>query len=238
MAGVMAKKAEYQDRVKFLIFVAALALFWILSRHFRIEPGSAESFFRKIPLLYSGAIFIILYVIVTFFIWFSKDVFRVVAAILFGPYISTIYVFIAEILNAFILFFLSRYLGRGFVEKSIGEQYPGFDKKLEGIGFFWLVMFRLAPLLPFRFMDMAAGLTKSTFKKYLFAVVIGSPLRIFWLQFIFAGVGKSIFYNSVAIVSTLTGYLLINKAVFLFSFIYLILVIIVALKAGARRTRS
>ncbi len=228
----MINRVESQDKIKFLIFIAAIVLFWLLSRYLRIGPDTLESFFRKIPVLYSAVIFILSYVIVTFFIWLSKDIFRVVAAILFGPYISTIYVFIAEILNAFILFFLSRYLGRGFVEKSIGEKYSGFDKKLAGIGFFWLVMFRLAPLIPFRFMDMAAGLTKIPFRKYLLAVIIGSPLRIFWLQFIFAGVGKSIFYNSTAIVSALTEYLLINKAVFLFTFIYLILVIIVALKVG------
>ncbi len=231
----MAKRAEYQDRIKFLIFVVALALFWLLSRHFHIEPDSAENFFRKIPLLYSGAIFIILYVIVTFFIWFSKDVFRVVAAVLFGAYISTVFVFIAEALNAFILFFLSRCLGRGFVENKTGGKYGGLDKKLARIGFFWLVMFRLAPLAPFRFMDITAGLMDIPFKKYLFAVILGSPFRIFWLQFIFAGVGKSILYNPTMSVSTLTSYFLCNKPVFVFSFIYLVLVIIVALKIGRVR---
>lgn len=230
----MINRVESRDKVKFLIFIATLVLFWLLGWYFHIEPDNLETFFRKIPVLYSAVIFILSYVVVTFFIWLSKDVFRVVAAILFGAYISTIFVFIAEILNAFVLFFLSRYLGREFVEKKAGKKYAGLDKKLADTGFFWLVMFRLAPFVPFRFMDMAAGLTNIHFKKYLLAVLIGSPLRIFWLQFIFAGVGKSIFYDPKSIVSVLTEYLLINKTVFLFSFIYLILVIIVALKIGAR----
>jgi len=221
-----------QDKVKFLIFIATLVLFWFLGSYFHIAPDTLESFFIKIPVLYSALIFVFSYVVVTFFIWFSKDVFRVVAAVLFGAYISTIFVFVAEVLNAFVLFFLSRYLGRGFVEKKAGMSFAGFENKLARSGFFWLVMFRLAPLFPFRFMDMAAGLTNIPFKKYLLAVLLGSPLRIFWLQFIFAGVGKSIFYNPQAMVNVLTEYLLANKAVFLFSFIYLILIIIVALKLG------
>lgn len=228
----MINRAEYQNKIKFLIFIATIVVFWLLGRYFHIEPDNLEDFLKKIPVLYSAAIFILSYVIVTFFIWFSKDVFRVVAAVLFGAYISTIFVFAAEILNAFILFFLSRYLGRGFVENKAGKSLAGFEKKLEGSGFFWLVMFRLAPFAPFRFMDMAAGLTNIPFKKYLLAVFLGSPLRIFWLQFIFAGVGKSIFYDPKSIVSVLTEYLLRNRAVFVFTFIYLILVIIVALKAG------
>ncbi len=218
--------------IKFFIFIAMIVVFWLLGRYFHIEPDTLEGFFNKIPVLYSAGIFILSYVVVTFFIWFSKDVFRVVAAVLFGAYISTIFVFAAEILNAFILFFLSRYLGRGFVEKMAGMSLDGFDKKLEGIGFFWLVMFRLSPLSPFRFMDMAAGLTNIPFKKYLLAVFLGSPLRIFWMQFIFAGVGKSIFYNPQSMVSVMTEYLLANKTVFLFNCIYLILIIIVALKIG------
>ena len=230
---IMIEKAEYRDKVKFLIFIAALILFWFLGWYFHIEPGILEGF-RNYSIFLSGIIFIFLYVLVTFFVWFSKDVFRVTAAVIFGAYISTLLVFTAETINAAVLFFLSRYLGRGFVEKKIGAKAGGLDEKLSGISFFWLVMFRLAPLLPFRFMDMAAGLTKISFRKYLLAVIIGSPLRIFWLQFIFAAVGKSIFYNTAGFVNILTEYLLMNKAVFIFTFIYLILVIIVALKMGRR----
>jgi uncharacterized membrane protein YdjX (TVP38/TMEM64 family) len=89
-------------------------------------------------------------------------------------------------------------------------------------------MFRAVPLIPFRFLDLACGLTGMPFKIYLIAVILGSPLRIFWVQYVLAGLGKSIFNNPYALVE----YLLDNKILFMFSFIYLLLVILVAVKGG------
>lgn len=217
---------KYKDKIKFLTLVIGLVLIWYLGRYFHIRPDKIEVFLVKLPLLASGAIFVVLYVVVTFFLWLSKDIFKLVSAFLFGAYISTLLIFIAETINALVLFRLSRYLGRSFLERSFGKKYSGLDKKLADISPFWLLMFRSVPLVPFRFLDLATGLTDISFKRYLLAVVLGSPVRIFWVQYILAGVGKSVFNNPYALVD----YLSLNKAVFIFSFLYFILVIFVALK--------
>lgn len=152
------------------------------------------------------------------------------AAVLYGPYISTVFVFVAETINAFILFYFARYLGREFVEKNIQNKYRNLDKKLGQISFGWLLLFRTAPFLPFRFMDLAAGLTRIEFKKYLLAVALGSPVRIFWLQFALSGIGKKILNNPYSVMEFLQG----NKGFFIFSALYLILVIVVAVKLKRR----
>lgn len=218
--------AKNKNKIKFLILVFAIVLLWFIGRYFNVSTAGLEIFLKKFPILYSGIIFVILYVIVTFFIWLSKDAFRLISAILFGAYISTFFIFVAEVINAFILFFLSRSLGRDYLESKAKGRYSRLDKKLAEVSFIWLVVFRATPLIPFRFMDLAAGLTRITFKKYLAAVVLGTPLRIFWLQYILAGVGRNVLSNPLAI----ADYLLLNKNIFVFSFIYFILVIIVALK--------
>ncbi len=222
----MAFEAKDKNKIKFLVLVSAIALLWFIGGYFNIPAARLENFLIKFPTFYSGVIFIIFYVIVTFFIWLSKDAFRFISAVLFGAYISTFLIFAAEVINAFILFFLSRSLGRDYLESKAGGRYSWLDKKLAGVNFLWLVIFRATPLIPFRFMDLAAGLTRITFRKYLAAVVLGTPLRTFWLQYILAGVGRNMLNNPLAI----TDYLLLNKNIFVFSFIYLILVIIVALK--------
>lgn len=224
----MAEKNK--DKLKFLILVSVFVFLMFSGRYFHIRPDNLEQLFNSGSFFLSAVIFVFLYVLVTFFIWFSKDAFRVAAAVLFGAYRSTLLVFIAEIINAVVLFFLSRYLGRGFVEKKAGAKDGGLDKKLSQISFFWLVMFRLTPVIPFRFMDMAAGLTKISFRKYLSAVILGSPLRIFWLQFVFAGVGKSILLEPQSLIITISNYLLLNNWIFAFSFIYFMLVVLTAYK--------
>lgn len=222
---------KYKHEFRFLIFIIIIFLLWYLGRYFPVDTKNVEQYLKKFPVFYAGIIFIILYVIVTFFIWLSKDVFRFVAAVFFGAYISTLFIWIAETVNAFVLFHLARYLGRGFIENSLGKDSKNLDERLAKTNFFWLFLFRAAPLIPFRFLDLACGLTKISFKKYLLAVILGSLPRIFWVQFVLAGVGKSIFNNPYA----LTEYLMQNKTLFVFSFLYLLLVFLAVWKIKLRR---
>ena len=214
------------NRNKFLIFIIAIVLLWYLGRACHIDAQGIENYFKRFPLVYSGILYIALYVVVTFFIWLSKDVFRFAAAIVFGAYWSTLFIWIAETINAVILFYGARFLGRNFVENSLKGGLKNLDQRLAKINFFWLFMFRATPLIPFRFLDLGLGLTRINFLRYMWAVIFASPLRIFWVQYILSGVGKSIFSCPYA----LSGYLNQNRNVFIFSLIYFLAVILVTLK--------
>lgn len=220
----------YSYKLKFLILFLALLLFWYLGRFIPLDAAALEDTLKKFPLIYSGLIFVVLYCVITFFLFFANDIFRFVSAVIFGALISTIFVFIAELINAFILFYLARFLGRDFVKVSLKDRYEKLDERLARTNFFWLFMFRAVPLIPFRFLDLGAGLTGISFKRYLTVVIIGSPLRIFWLQYFLAGVGKGIFGNPYLMVD----YLARDKFLFVFTFIYLILIFVVAFKLKKR----
>ncbi len=213
-------------KIKFLVLILFLVLIFAFGVQFNVKSDSLESYLASYPFALSAIAFVVCYVIFTFFIWFSKDVFRFVSAILFGAYISTALVFIAEFINAIILFRLSRFLGRDFVKHDIGRKFTWMEKRVEKVNFFWLVLFRITPLIPFRFLDLSCGLTSISLRRYLLVVLIGSPLRIFWLQYILAGLGKNLFTHP----EVLPNYLLSNKPVFIYSLIYLVLVIIVAIR--------
>lgn len=217
----------YRNKIKFISFIIALILIWYCGRYVPLDRESIQRSLAGIPVVYGAVIFVFLYVSVTFFVWFAKDAFKIIAAFLFGAFISTLLIWLAEIINAFILFFLARKLGRSFIDRSLSGKYNKLDDKLAGLNFFWLLTFRAVPLIPFRFLDLASGLTRISFKRYLLAVVLGSPLRIFWVQYVLVGVGKNILTNPEA----LSQYLVTNKILFLFSLVYFVLVIVVAQKA-------
>lgn len=218
--------AKYKNKIKFIIFIIAIVLIYYIGRFFHIDTQVIENSLKKFPIFYSGIIFIVLYVVLTFFIWLSKDIFKLAAAVLFGAYLSTLFILIAETINAVILFYLARFLGRDFVENSFKGSPKNLDKRLSKVNFFWLFLFRATPLIPFRFLDLGVGLTNISFKKYLAAVILGSPLRIFWVQYVLVGVGRSLFNNPLAV----SEYLIQNKTLFLLSFVYLLLVFLLALK--------
>jgi uncharacterized membrane protein YdjX (TVP38/TMEM64 family) len=200
----------------------------MLGKYFQFEPETLKIYLGRYPLILSSIIFIILYVVVTFFVWLSKDIFRVVSALLFGANLSALLVYIAEIINAYILFHFSGIFGKDFMEKKIfKEKFSYYKEILERRGsFFGLFLLRAVPLVPFRFMDMFMGLTPISFRRYLLPVLLGSPLRIYWLQFILASLGMAIFKEP----QKLIYYLVDNKLIFIISLIYVILVIILGFR--------
>jgi len=218
---------------KFIIFVGIIALLWLTGKILPLDKDTIKNSLTRFPLILSCVIFIFSYVIVTFFIWFSKDIFRIISAFLFGPYISTFLVWISETINAFILFNMARYLGRDFVEDFLRKSGGSLDKKFSEAGFPWLLAFRAVPLVPFRFLDIFTGLTDIPPRRYLWAVVLGSPIRIFWLQYALAIAGESVFKDP----RKLSEFMLNNKLLFYWSLIYLVLVAVVFFKLKKRQSR-
>lgn len=227
-------KSENNQLVKFLLLIILLIFIWYLGRFFKIDIEALGNALKKFPVFYSSLVYIILYVIITFLVIFSKDIFYILGAVLFGPALSAFLIYIAETINAFILFHLARILGRAYVEKRLQEKYKKLDETLGKISFFWLFLLRSVPLIPYRFLDLGAGLTKINFKKYLLAVILASPLKLFWIQYILSGVGKNIFKDPYALVE----YFLSNKNLFLFSLVYIVVVITVAIKINIERRKK
>lgn len=220
-----------KSKIRFLFLVVALGLIWYLSRYVKIDIQSVEDYLKSLPVIYSSVIYVLLYVVVTFFIFFSKDVFWLAGAVIFGAYLSGLLVCIAEVINAFVLFGLARRMGRDYVEVKLGRKYHGIDEKLGKLSFFWIFVFRAAPLIPYRFMDLGAGLTSISFRRYLTAVIFGSPFKVFWIQYILAGVGAAVFNNP----SKLIEYFMKDKMIFSLSLVYPLLAILVVWKLLPRK---
>jgi uncharacterized membrane protein YdjX (TVP38/TMEM64 family) len=205
------------DLFSFLVFVVFVLCGWYAGSHFSLDATRLRQPLAAFPLFLSGLLFVILYVTVTFFLWFSKDVFRLAAALFFGPFVSTVLVWLAEMGNAWVLFHFSRTMGKEYIERSLPLNARRIYERSGGMGFGWLLLLRCAPVVAFRVLDMGAGLSAIPFGRYFLASVIGSPLRIFWLQLVLAGAGTAVFKGPAA----LNGYLSVHPGVVVFSMLYL-----------------
>jgi len=210
---------KFQKR--FIIFVSLIAVLFFIGRFSSIDADKVDAVLSKVPLVYSSLIFIVFYIIGTFFLWQLKDPLKIVGAVAFGAYLSTLLIYIAEIFNASIFFGLSRILGKDWVEKSLKGKSKSIYTKLENTSMGWIFALRLIPLVPYRVLDLSFGLSRISFKKYMIAVVLASPLRIFWIQFILAAVKGFSFEKVIA-------YFMQNQLIFLWSLIYSIFAIILA----------
>ena len=221
-------------RLKFILLILILATCFWFGKTLAVDFDSIKTYLKNLSPLVSGFIFVALYVSVTFFAWLTKDVFKIVGAVLFGAYLSTFYIWLAEMINALILFHLSRKLGRVFIESQLKGKWARMDKKIEETGFWGIFLLRTVPLVPFRFLDLACGLTRIPFKKYFMIVLLGTPLRIFWIQFILAGVGESITRDPRILIPTLVNCLTTNSIIFLWSFLYLCAAVVLIIKIKKR----
>jgi len=213
-------------RFKFILFIAFLAFCWLTGWFLKIDQDSVKDYLGHFPLALSGVIFVVLYVGVTFSMWAAKDLFKLVGALLYGAPLSAFLIWIAESLNAALLFLLARSMGRGFVEKRMGTRYARLDERIESLSFGDLLFLRAVILIPFRFQDLAAGLTRMDLKRYLSAVLLGSPLRIFVVQFFLvvfmASFGKDIMKTA--------EYLAAHRGIFFFSMAYALATVLLVVR--------
>ncbi|MCM8831148.1 MAG: VTT domain-containing protein [Candidatus Omnitrophica bacterium] len=198
-----------------LVFLIFLTIFFLK------DIEKIYFYLKKIPFWISTVSFVILYVIANFVVFFdAKDLLKPIGALIFGAYLSTLLIYIAEIINAYIFFKIARKFGKNYVEKILKGKFKNFYENVSNINFGWLFLLRLLPLIPYRVLDLGFGLTKMSFKKYLPVVLFASPPRIFWIQFILASVGG--FYPK-KIMQFYTQQPLISIAVFLYFIISLII---------------
>jgi uncharacterized membrane protein YdjX (TVP38/TMEM64 family) len=213
---------------RFLLLIAFFVGVFILGKTLHFDIDKTRAWLSQYPIWISGLIFVVIYVGLTTLLWVGTiDFFRTTAAILFGPYLSTVLVYIAELCNASILFMLSRKLGWGFVRQHFQVNKSEIQRTTRNTGFWWAFALRTNPLVPFRFMDLGFGLTKLPFKKYFLAIVLGSPVRIFWLQFIIGGVGEALFKDKAALLS----YLQEHSNVLMLSLVYFVAVAVITIIA-------
>jgi len=93
--------------------------------------------------------------IVAAVLFFPASILTLGAGVVFGVVQGSIYVFIGATIGATLAFLVGRYLARGWVEKRI-----------EGMKI--VLLTRLSPIFPFNLLNYAYGLTKVTFRDYVF----------------------------------------------------------------------
>jgi len=202
--------------LRFLILLILIFLFLLCGKYFSFDLESCQVFFREFPLIFSGLLFVVLYAVITSLVWLGpKDIFRMASALIYGAVISAFLVWLAEMINAVILFTLSRKLGREYVAGRLKGNMKRLDEAIAGPSFWSIFFLKFFPIIPFRFLDLGFGLTKISLKKYLLISAISTPLRIFFLQF-FLSLGVETVMNPYK----LGEYLAEKPLLWLFSFLY------------------
>ena len=161
----MNEQPKQNKWLQILLLVVILAVFvatawYYFSLYDEFSRENLESFIRGFgpwaPLAYA-AIYII-----SAPVPFLAPVISAVGGLLFGIIWGTLLVLVVATASAFVPFYLSRQLGREWVEGKLkGKRLEEIYQQSEGSkGFTFILLMRLVPVLPWEIQNYVAGLTK------------------------------------------------------------------------------
>lgn len=105
-----------------------------------------------------------------------------IGAAIFGPYLGFVYVWIGAMIGASGAFHIGRTLGREFAADLIGSRLKKYDDAIGRNGFATVLYLRLV-YFPFTPMNFGMGLTKVTFRDYLYGTGLGILVGTFIFTF-------------------------------------------------------
>jgi uncharacterized membrane protein YdjX (TVP38/TMEM64 family) len=100
-------------------------------------------------------------------------VMTIAAGLAFGVAWGSVWSLIGADVGAIVAFGAGRFLGKSFVERTLGARLQGTLKRLERNGFFLTLYLRLVPVIPYNAFNLLAGASPIRFRDYFWASVIG-----------------------------------------------------------------
>lgn len=111
-----------------------------------------------------------------------------VSGALYGHTFGTIYVVFGALLGALLAFMISRKLGYDYINKKFHHKLPAKIVGSQNTLMMIVFVTRLAPFISFDVISYAAGLTKLTYTRFIFATLMG----IIPISFILAHLGSEV----------------------------------------------
>jgi uncharacterized membrane protein YdjX (TVP38/TMEM64 family) len=117
-------------------------------------------------------IYVLLYTIGPSFL-VPGAIMTVAAGLAFGAWQGSVWSLIGADTGAIVAFGAGRFLGKSFVERTMGVRLQTTFKRLERNGFFLTLYLRLVPVIPYNAFNLLAGASPIRFKDYFWASLIG-----------------------------------------------------------------
>ncbi|MGD0074934.1 MAG: TVP38/TMEM64 family protein [Candidatus Binataceae bacterium] len=91
----------------------------------------------------------------------------------FGTVWGAVYAIVGADIGALVAFAIGRSLGKGFVERLIGDRFGHLLHKIARNGFHIILYLRFFPIIPYNALNLLAGASPIAFRDYFWASMIG-----------------------------------------------------------------
>lgn len=160
----------------FVVFVAVILLCLIsFAIYGKDVSADAVRQFAESLGIWLPISFILLYILASIF--FPTTPFMALAGILFGFKFGLLYCTIAGFVSAFITFYISRGLGKSFVDNLLHTRFLNkiekWNERIAKHGFLTVMLLRIAPIMPFNVLNLLMGISKVKARDYALGTLLG-----------------------------------------------------------------
>ncbi|MBY0110031.1 MAG: VTT domain-containing protein [Candidatus Babeliaceae bacterium] len=125
------------------------------------------------PLFYGG-LYIFIFFILTLSALPVTLTMATMGGFLFGSFAATIYSLSAILASSICAFKLSKKMFGNYVQEKYSQELYVFNMNFKKYGFYYLMLVRIVPIIPFFMVNLAAGLTHIDTKKFIVATILGA----------------------------------------------------------------
>jgi len=194
--------------IQFVIFIIILTiltiLFWKPLANILSSADKIKEIIKNFG-VFAPLVFIFLTILQVLFASIPGQISGVAGGYLFGIVLGTIYSMTGIVIGSIITFYLSRKLGRPFVERIVNKKIlKKFDKIIMKRGIPVLFLIYFLPALPDNIINYLAGLTKIKIKNLTAVLIIGRLPGFIVLSAVGAGLGnKNILFSVILLIVTI-----------------------------------
>ncbi len=156
----------------FLISIIAFILYKYKGNLHKINMDSIRSYIQSYG-KFSAIIFILIYTVRPLVLILPASLMSIIAGSIFNSYIALSLNMIGCFGSATLAFFLSRFLGRSFVNKILKGKALTLNNNMGKYGFRIMTAMRLSFVFPYDPLSYAAGLTKIKYRDFILGTLIG-----------------------------------------------------------------
>lgn len=171
----------------FLLFVASivLGLFFYSAFGREFDVSDVRNYADWLgPLL--PITFIVFYATLSIFI--PTTPMMALSGILFGFWYGLLYTVLAGFISSFTTFYISRFLGKDFVDKILHRKFLAklekYDQKIAKNGFWTVTVLRMIPVMPFNVLNLLMGISRVSTRSYILGTLLGlAPSNVLAIYF-------------------------------------------------------
>ncbi|QJD87084.1 TVP38/TMEM64 family protein [Cohnella herbarum] len=168
--------------------VVVAVLLWIDFKYLNVNPASIRTWVLSFGWL-APVLYVAMY-IARPFILFPASVLSMAGGLAFGTWFGMLYTLIGAVTGAVLSFLLARKIGGGFFRGKEDPRLVKIEQAMERRGFMMVLLFRIAPFVPFDLVSYAAGVARVPLRAFLPATIIGTLPGTFAYNFLGASLTK------------------------------------------------